>query len=186
MYVGLHVVGNVIVDHAGDVLHVETARRHICGHENFHIASAEGLENLEADILLLVPVQSTGTVPMPPEHPIEVNHLSPGVTKNEDGTFRVRAQSLLQDLELVTEVHLDIDLLDIVHCGQALGSGEYGGIFHITAQEFLDLGWKRCREEKSLTLIGYLLDNRTDVINKAHVEHAIGLVQHHHFTPDKG
>src|SRR5690606_37162625 len=57
-------------------------------------------------------------------------------------------------------------------------------IAQMTAGELADAGGEGRREERGLTLLRGLAEDRLDILDEAHVEHLIGLVQYH--VPNAG
>ena len=58
----LHVVGESVVDHVGEFVHVEAARRHVGGHEELRAVCAKLLHGEIALCLGQIAVQSLGAV----------------------------------------------------------------------------------------------------------------------------
>ena len=61
------------------------------------------------------------------------------------------------------------------------GNFNRNGIVEVGVGELSDFRAERCREHQSLTLGGKQLDDAADVVDEAHVEHAIGFVENEEF-----
>ena len=64
----------------------------------------------------------------------------------------------------------------------ALVAGAYhnfDGVVHEPFGYFCNLGGHRCREEQHLALLGHMREDVVDGVDKAHVEHLVGLVENH-------
>ena len=81
-------------------------------------------------------------------------------------TFAVRIHQLLGDFRLFGAAGGDLDAFCIAR--------------H-TLREVADNAFQRGREEQGLAGVRSAFDDRLDVLDEAHVQHAIGLVEHQHF-----
>ncbi len=63
VHVGLGVVGNVVVDHVRDALHIEPASGNVGGHQQVNFSSLERLDQLLALVLGHIAVEGLGREP---------------------------------------------------------------------------------------------------------------------------
>ena len=64
MNIGLGIQGNVVVDHHGDPLHINTAGRHIRSHHHVHTARAQPFNHLLPLALHHVTIEGRAAVAM--------------------------------------------------------------------------------------------------------------------------
>jgi len=60
----LGVLGNIVIDHVADVLHVDAARGHVGGHQDFELSALEMLHQFETLALGQVPGDAFGGKPL--------------------------------------------------------------------------------------------------------------------------
>ena len=85
-----------------------------------------------------------------------------------------------EHLELGAPIHFVINLVDRRHVHGRRFDAHALGIAREVLDELLDRLRQRRREEDRLPLRRRLLEDRLDVFAKAHVEHAIGLIEDDH------
>ena len=184
--VRLRPVGNLVVDHPGDIRDVETPGRHVRGDEDADFALAKGLEDAEADVLLLIPVKGAGAVAVSPHHPVEIDRLATRVGEDDGRVLRVLVEDLPQGVELARELALDVLLGDLRNRDDTAHRGVRLRIAHVAGQQRVDLGRNRRREDERLPLRWRAVEDGADVLDETHVQHAVRLVEDHRVTPGEG
>ena len=177
MHVGLGIDRHVVVDHVGDVVHVDAAGGDVGRDQNRDSAVAEGFHRLGAHVLRLVAVNRIGIDRCLPENAGQTIRTVLGLREDQGTSDVLTAEETSKHLLLLRSIHLVEMLSDRLDC-RRLGIGldahrvEEDGI-----REGPDLLRHRRGEEKGLMLVGKHLDHLADVVDETHVEHSVGLVQ---------
>ena len=171
----------IVVDHMRQFFNIQTARGEVGSHQHAHHAGLEIGECLSACALALVAVnrrggntrasqlvrETIGAVLCAGKH----QHLFPVA-----GFHQVREQRALARLT------------DGMHTlRHQLGFGIAPRDFHHyrfgqqAIRQFANLVGKRRREQQVLPLRGQQGEDALDVVNKTHIEHAVGFIQHENF-----
>ena len=168
----------IVIDHVGDSVDVDASSRDVGGHEDPDLAVLEFLEG--PGPLVLGPVGMKGpradaTAPELLGHP--VGQIL-GTGKDEHGIHLVVLQEMLEQADLLGLGDLVNELFDGV--GGVGATPDFNG-FRIVLKivgELLDVAREGGGEKKGLAiLLGKIPNDPSDVGEKAHVEHAIGLVE---------
>lgn len=182
MHVGLGVVGHVEVEDVGDLVDVDAAGRDVGGDEDGHASGLESQEGACADVLALVPVDGPGLDAGVAEGFDEPIGPPLGAREDERAADALVAQEPLQEFRLV----LAGDVVDGL--GDGRGRGGHGrdldelGLAEQGVGELSDLARHRGREEEGLAGLGDFLRDASDVVDEAHVEHTVGLVEYEHLN----
>src|SRR5262249_18827703 len=171
----------VVIEDVAYFRNIETTRRYVACRQEVDGAGAEGIERCRTLVLVHVPVQRADIEAMALQRAIENADVLLAVAE-DDGV-------------------LDVDLPHQCPKRFALTGGIAGGLFQPfhdgrrrgrlrsnlyafrTVQEFvgkaLDFGRHGRREEQRLASEGEESADALDIGNEAHVEHAVGFVDHH-------
>jgi len=181
----LGVVGHVVVDHEAQVVHVDAAGGHVGGHEEGERPLLEAVHDPRALGLRHPAVQAFRGASAGGEGVGEFLHHVLRVAEDHAAGNVVIVEQPREGLELGAMWHLVGDLLDGRGAGGRPGAHAHRlGIAGVAGDESADLGRERRREEHRLPLGRCGGEDLLDVFPKAHVEHPVGLVEHHH--PDGG
>ena len=181
VYVVFLDVGQLEVDHMGQLVDIQTAGGDIGGDQDAHLVGLEVGQSLGAGVLALVAVnrgsrqavlfqilgQTVGAVLGPGED----QHLLPGTLGDQ-----VREQSAL-----VAGSHAEHALLDTLDGGVRRRDLDALGIVQQLAGEVGDVLGEGRREQQVLALGRQLGEDLLDVMDEAHVEHAVGFVEDENF-----
>ena len=178
MDIGLRHVGKIEIHHVADAIDVNAAGGNVGGDQGADLAGAECRQHPLAVVLRLVAVNGIRGDAGPCEalHHLVRAMLGPG--KDQRAVDRLLLQKLRQQGGLGRVVDLDDAL------GNALdGRGDRrhrhtGWIAQHLFGEFGDILWHRRRKEQRLPLDRHFGDDFSDVVDEAHVQHAVGLVEH--------
>ncbi len=173
----LGVVGEFQIDDEVDVVHVEAARGHVGGHEDFDVAAAEVPHHALPHRLIDVSMQAVGGVTSGHE----------GVGGVIDGTFRVGEDDgeargfdvdhSAEHFELRAALHFVVALLDGRYGQRLLLNRDGGGVVRVVFNQPADARLKGGAEENRLAFFWHGGHQAVDVLGEAHVEHFVGFVK---------
>ena len=176
----LDVVGEVVVEDGLDVVHVDAARGHVGGDEEFEAGLAELVHHAVALGLVHVAVQTFGGVALRVQVFDEFVHHALGVAEDDAELEVVNVDEAGEDFDFPAAVHLEVDLLD--------GGDGHGRLLHadvlrglgVALDEVADGPRHGGAEEDGLARGGRGLEDVLDVVAEAHVQHDVGLVEDEH------
>mmetsp|Transcript_136282 Transcript_136282/g.436070 ORF Transcript_136282/g.436070 Transcript_136282/m.436070 type:complete len:217 (-) Transcript_136282:671-1321(-) len=187
VHVVLDIAWRVVVDDEGDTLDVQTARSDICGNENLDFTLLEAVQSCLTFALVFVAMDGRA------RHPLSINLLRQLVAHAlrgaEDqalgrGVVAVGDAGLTQDLHhlavlIVAAAGLQ-ELCDVLVALQLVAVADGDRVCAV--QELLGQPAHGRRPgggvEHGVPLTGHLRQDLADLRLEAHVEHAVGLVQH--------
>ena len=170
---------HVVVEHGVHVVHVDAAAGHVGGHEHPELAVPELLHDGLALALGDVAVDALGVHTPHLQELGEPLGVALGVAEADDPVIALMLQdpgdgvhlavggyldAVLQDVRLVLLGGLDGDLLGITLI-------DPGDVHHLTG----DGGG----EHAQILAAGDLVQDAGHIVDEAHVQHPVGLVQHH-------
>jgi hypothetical protein len=109
----------------------------------------------------------------------DVLGIAPRVAEDHRRHRLVLGQQPGDGIELALGFHLVKALHDLGHLRVAVDADLHRIALELVAQR-ADLVGERGREQVGLALARRVLDHATHVVGEAHVEHAVGLVEHEH------
>ena len=183
----VHIVGrdrrHVVVDHVGDSLDVNPARRDVRGDQDLVPSAPESGEGGLSLALAAVPVDPRDVETRLADlagHPVRAPLRA---DEDEDGNHVLPAEETDEERRL--EVLWDrIDLMANRRRGPVRrGHGDADGIAHDRPRERLDLRSHRRGEEEGLSLPWEGVDDPPDIREETHVEHPIRLVEDKDLEP---
>ncbi len=180
VHVVFHGVGDVVVDHGLHVIHVDAARGHVGGHQDFDAVAAETRHHPVALRLVEVAVQAVGLVAAPLQVLGQFVHAALGRAEHDGALGVVQVQHPAQGLQLLEGPHLVVDLFDAGHGDLLLGHLEEFRRLQEALGHVQDGRGHGGRKEDGLRFLGHVAEDVFDVVAKAHVEHFVGFIQHGH------
>ena len=184
--VGLGHLGQVVVEYVGQLLDIQSPGGDVGGHQTADVSRLEVSQGLLAGGLALVAVDGGGGDARLAQVP---GHLVGSVlgAGEDQGVFRpLPLHEMGQERGLVPLVHQIDRLADHLHRG---GDGVYrhlDGIFQQGIYQLADLRGHGGGEKQGLLLLGQPLEDFPHVVDKAHVQHPVGLVQHENLQGTQG
>ena len=172
-------LGQLVVDHEADLLHVDTSGEQVCGDEHAHRARAELLHD-DVTLLLVHLTVHDG------DHEVALLHQG---LELFDSLLGVAVDDGLVDIQIGVQVehHLHLPLLlldgDVVLVdtlqGQLLAlDQDLGRVAHEVLRHAQNLGGQRGREEADLNVWGQVLEDLLNLRLEALAQHLVGLVKH--------
>ena len=171
---------HVEVEDVAHVDDVEAAGGDVGGHQDLDLALLELLERLHARRLAHVAVQRAGVEALLLERGMQGGDVALAVAEHEGVLDVLLPDQPDQRLALLLFRH-DHDALDDVGAGG--GRRRHGDFLRVLKEAVgqpLDLGRHGGGEEQRLAQLRQVADDALDVGDEAHVEHAIGFVDHQH------
>ena len=174
---GLH--RQVEVDGVADALHVDAARGHVGGHQHADLAALQLGQGAGALALVHVAVQGGRGEPLFGQAVGQVIGAALG-RREDDGLVQADiAQHVVQQLHLVRGVvRVQQALRDVGVLFLVAGDFDALGIAHHAGGQLGHRAVQRGREQQRLAGFRQAADDGLDVFDEAHVQHAVGFVQH--------
>ena len=161
---------------------VESAGGDVGREQRCMLTPPEVVKDLEAPNLLLLAVQGheRQAGAQLAEHLVHELHLATRAHKHQDLALRVGAQERKEDVELARQLHDHVELLEVLrHEGVGLAS-DIRGIAQTQPRQVLDAPRLRRGEQERLPRRWQVLENGIERAREAHIEDAVGLVEHEH------
>ena len=174
----LGVARHTIVDDVREVVHVQTARSHVCSHEQLRDVLAELLHSDVALLLREVAVQRFGVVSVAYEFVSYLLRLSLGAAEHDAVDARIEVDDALQREVLVLRVHHIVDMVDILSALVARTHHNLLVVVQIVERNLLNFLAHRSREEQRVAVCRHIVEYLVDAVGEAHVEHLVSLVEH--------
>ena len=179
--VGLRHLGEVVVEHVGELLDVQPPGGDVGGHQALDLPGLEVGQGLLPGGLALVAVDGGGGNTRLGQIP---GHLvGPVLGAGEhQGVFHIQLpEQMGEQLGLVVLVHKVHRLLDGLHRGGHRVHRHPDGVVEQGVHQLGDLRGHGGGEQHGLLLAGQPLEDLLHVVDEAHVQHPVGLVQHEDF-----
>ena len=173
----------LVIEDVAHVRHVETACGDVRGNQECEIARAKTIKRLGAHRLIEIAVDGRGVKAVTLQR--ERNHIDVGlaIAKNDAVADILaahgRAQGGAARARVAARQRNDA-LFDGRRRGGRFGHFDALGIVQKSLREAGDFRGHGGRKEQRLTRKGRQFENALDVGNEAHVEHAVGFIDHHH------
>ena len=180
MHIILGVVGQVVVHHQFQLVHIDPARRDIRGDEKFKFRLLEFVHHARALGLRQPAVQTVGRDALRHQIIREFIDHPLRVAKNNAQLEPMKIDEPQERLALVAMRHFKIPLLDRRHRQRLLFDLHRLRLARMPLDQIPDRLRHRRREKHRLPLLRRGFQNVLDVIAEAHVEHPVRLVEHHH------
>ena len=174
-------VRHIVIYHVADALDIDSAGRDIRGDQRSGLTLAEGPERALALALRLVAVnglrRDTG--------PYQASHNFVGAVlgsrEDQSALDRFGPQDVDEHSKLSRSIDPDNALFDALRGRRRRRYCHPDGLAQHLRGKFSNGTGHRCGKHQRLPPCGELGHNGADVVDKAHVEHAIGLVEHEAF-----
>ena len=183
VHIGLRHLGQIVVEHMGKLADINAAGSDIGGHQHPGLAGLEILQRGDAGSLALVAVDGGGGDALLCQVLCDLIRAVLGAAEHQRIDHRrlqIFDEPRQQEL-LVALFHIVQALLDAVHGAGHRVHLDKGGVVQDAGSQLLDLGGHGGTEHQVLALGGQLCNDLFHVMDKAHVQHPVGLVQHKNF-----
>ncbi len=177
MDVGLRVLRQGVVDHMGQVVDVYSPGSDVRGHEDGDMVFLEFGQDLFPLHLGDIPVQSFSIVSPVHETSGGLVHVVLGPAEDDPVEILGHVDDPAQGLEFVALIDLEIDLVGQVRGHLLVPDRDHIVFPHVFFGDGQDFpGHGRGEEQGGFVLVRRAQD-RFDILDKAHVEHLVGLVE---------
>ena len=170
------------VDDMADTRHVNTTRCNVSRHQHLGAAFAQALQCTVTLTLLHIAMQRIRSKAAFCQQIRNLFGAALGRSKHDGlGHLHSAQQGVEQTIFVIHVVSKQQTLLDL---GFLHGHSRNFNALCVTRQFACQVAHhavERRREQQGLTLFRAACGNRLDVIDKAHVQHAVGFIQHQHF-----
>ncbi len=149
-----HIVGQVVVEYVRQVIDVQTARRHIGGHQQLQVLEAEAAHGVVALGLRQVAVQGVGVVAVAYEFFGHLLRLAPGAAENNRINLRIVVDNPLQGQITFLGLH---HVVVVRHVGRTFVAAAYrhfNRFLHVAARHGADFIGHRGRKQPRVLFFG--------------------------------
>ena len=179
MHIVFGVVGDVKVEHRGHVFDVQAPGGHVGANQQVHVAAFERIQRFEPLVLAFIAVQSRGVEAIALQRAGQPGTAQLAVDKHKGLGDGVLLDQLAQRAALVVVAHT-VEMLADSGSGFIRSRHLNGdGVLQIAGRQALDLGRESGRKQQRDALLGQIAQDALQIGQKADVEHAVGLVEHH-------
>ena len=180
VHIGLDVVGYVVVDHMADAGNVDAARRHVGGNHDVERTVAQLFNHPLAHLLVHVAVQRGNRVATRLQPSGQLVGSGLGTHEHQRGIqIFLHVQDTRQRIELVGAADSPVALANGLDRARRRLDAHLEGFVHVGARHATDRLAHRCREQRGLALARGMREDPLDVLDEAHAQHLVGLVEHH-------
>ena len=177
VHVGFDIVGDVVIDHVTDARHVQAAGRHVGGHQDIQVAILEALHGLLPLLLRDITVESRGRIAPRRQFVGQLSGQDTGAHEYDHAVEVLDLENTGQGIEFVHPRHHPHALAD---GGIDHGFHFYGDFLRVAQVALGDAAdgiGHGGGKQRYLALGGGLLQDPLDIVDEAHAQHFIGLVQ---------
>ena len=179
----LVLLGQVVIDDRFHVVHVNASGRHIRGHQNFKLAVFKTVHDLIAQALADIAVNAIRAVTGLFEPFGEPGGHGFGVAEHHHAVVCVAVDDIQQTVILFPGGGLNDVLSDVGLILFGCLNDHLHRVILILPGNGHDVPIGGGGEHHQLAVAGRGLDNFADILHKAHLQHFVGLVQHHGVNP---
>ena len=180
MHIAFGVVGDVVIEHVADAIHVQPARGHVGGHQHVKLAVLQTLNGALTGFLLHITIDGGGAEAARGEFFGQLVGAQLGAGEDDHGIERLGLHDPGQRVQLVDAAHHPEPLADIFGGGRLRFDRDFGRIFQIRLRDAPDLVGHGGREQRHLPCFRGLFQHRFNVVDESHPQHFVGLIQHQH------
>ena len=162
-----------------EVVDVETAGGDICGHEEGDDTVAEFLHHDVALLLAEIAVECVGVVAVGNEVVGDFLCVAACAAEYDGVDVGAVVGDTLQGEVFVAGVHHVVYMADVLGALVAGAYHDFLGVFHEALGNAGNLRRHCGREHEHLAVVGHMGKNVVDRVDKAHVEHFVGFVEHY-------
>ena len=173
-------VGDVVIDHVGQIIDVDAARGNVGGHQRANVAALEAGERLGARRLALVAVQRHRIDAVLDQELRDIVRAEFGAREHQHLAPVVFLDDVGQQRLLFAAADRVDELRDALHRGVARRDLDALRVLEQRGGEIANFVAERGREQQALLVPGHHGKHFFHVMDETHVEHAVGFIEHEH------
>ena len=177
--VRVRVAGRLHVEHQRHVGHVDAARRDVGGDEDAQHAALEAVERLGALALGHLAGDGGHAEARVRERRLELGHPGARLGEDQGARFGVGEEEVDERVEALVRIDEVEDVLDVRVRGAEPGALEVQRALLDPIGQVPHVRGERRRHQVGAPGVRALAQDLLDALREAHVEHPVGLVQHH-------
>ncbi len=185
MHVGFRIVGNVVVYHERDAVHVDTAGGHVGGDDDIELAHLEAVDGAFAHGLREVAVERGHVESAAFELLGDFGGALLGAHENQNAVKVFALQHAGERLDLVLVFHQQVALSDILDGRRLAFDAGFLVFAEVLVDNLLDFVRHRGAKERALGRGRDFFQDGFHVFHESHVEHLVGFVEHDGFHARK-
>ena len=179
MGVAFNIVGQSIVDNMRQIVYIQAPRSYICGHQKLNVVIAKLLHGEITLLLTEITVQCFGIVSITYQLVSNFLCFKLCTTKDNCKDARIKVDQSFQSRVFIFCIHQIIDMIHLLGTLVTTSNDNFLMIIQIISGNLFNLATHRCRKKQRITVSWNTLKDCIDTLGKAHVEHLIGLIEHH-------
>ncbi|OQA30234.1 MAG: hypothetical protein BWY57_02961 [Betaproteobacteria bacterium ADurb.Bin341] len=175
-------LGQIVVEDMRNTGNVETTSGHISRHQNAGTPQAHIVDGAIAGTLLHVAMQRGGGKTGDQQLVGDQVGIALGGGKHQRLMQFGIAQQMVKQAVLVRLIIDKMDaLFDVFMLGGRPGNTDHHRLARQVFSQFADLPFQRGRKHHGLTFCRHSGNNQFNILDKTHVEHAVGFIEHQNF-----
>ena len=175
----LDIVWQSVVNDVRQVIDVQSAGSHVGSHQQLYGMLAELLHGQVALLLREVAMQRLGIVPILDELVGHLLRLYLRAAEDDGEDAGIVVHQSLQCQVLVLGIHHVVDVVHMLGTLVAAAYYDFLVVMQVSLGNALDVAAHGGREEQRVTVVGHTIQYGVDALLESHVQHLVGLVQHH-------
>ncbi len=182
VHVALGVLGQIVVDHVGDVFDMNTPRGHVGGHQNFHAVLLELVHKPET--LALGQIAGNAFRRQPVAAQFFGQPLDPGlgIGKNQHPVPVLTFQNAQKERQLAFQTDMNQGLVNVLDRNLLRCNGDEFGQIHVLVGQLEYPVRQGGREKHGLAffVVRQFAKDKTHIPRKPEIEQAVGFVDDYH------
>ena len=178
MHVRVRVIRDVVVDHVRHVRDVEAPRGDVGRNEQGDLVGTELAQHALALRLAHIAVNGVCAVPACLQRRREIRRLASRAAEDNRRVRLLHVENVGERVALAARLGLVVDLVGQRHFLRFVRKGDGLRIVHVAARERLNARRYGRRKQRHLPPLGRLIKDQLNIVDEAHVQHLVGLIQH--------
>ena len=177
MIVSRRLIGKIVVNHMGEIIHIQPPGRHIRSHQQFRTALTKPAHHRFPLRLTEITVETVHRVSVAPQLGGYLTHTLPSPAENNTVHPRRDIDETPQGRVFIRRVNTIGKMTHVLRAAVALPRDNFTGIIHILRRDTRHRRRHRSREEQSPAIWIHGPKNRIEIILETRLQHSIGLIE---------